>query len=83
MSVAPSARGKGVARALFSALKRFCAEKEYMRIVLSTSSLQAAACHLYPSLGFEAEHRAPIGRSLPERLLLPGLAVTFFSVRTR
>jgi len=83
MSVAPSARGKGVAKALFRALRAFCEEHRYERVVLSTSSLQAAACRLYPSLGFEALRRQPLGRSLPERLLLPDLAVTFFAMRLR
>ena len=60
MSVATWARGKGVAQALFAALKRFVEQTEgYERIVLSTSTLQGDAHErLYPKLGFQTEWRA-------------------------
>ena len=59
MSVAGGARRRGVARALFATLARFAAQSGgYRRIVLETSTLQAAAHdRLYPALGFVAESR--------------------------
>jgi GNAT superfamily N-acetyltransferase len=67
MSVAPSARGRGVAKALFGTLRAWCEEHYVTRIVLSTTNMQRDACErLYPSLGFEAVHTAPIfGGELP------------------
>ena len=52
MSVAPSHRGRGVAKALIRTLMAFCREKDCSRVVLSTSSNQMAAIKMYPKLGF-------------------------------
>ena len=54
MSVAPSHRGRGISKQLFNALWTHAkASKKFLRIVLSTSEMQSAACRLYPTLGFQ------------------------------
>ena len=60
MSVASSARRRGVARALLAALTRHCAQLGYGRVVLDTSTLQAEACALYERVGFERARVTPI-----------------------
>ena len=58
MTVARWCRGRGVARALFTELRRFAEQHSYRRVVLSTSSMQGVAHdRLYPGLGFELEGR--------------------------
>jgi GNAT superfamily N-acetyltransferase len=51
MSVDWSCQGFGISRQLFDALKAFCKEKGYKRIVLTTSEMQSAACAMYPKVG--------------------------------
>ena len=56
MSVKKTCRGKGISRQLFLNLKKFCQQKKYKRIVLSTSELQKVACKMYSdSYNFEIE----------------------------
>ena len=75
MSVARAARGRGVAQQLFSALRAHCEERGFKRVVLSTSTMQTDACErLYPKLGFETLHVAPI---------LGSVAVHFFAMELK
>jgi GNAT superfamily N-acetyltransferase len=52
MYVAPSARGRGVARALLAALEAAGAELGYRRLVLETGMRQQEAMGLYESAGW-------------------------------
>ena len=62
MSVSSQWRGRGVARALFTALLDEARHHDYRRIVLSTSSLQAQASAItYPRLGFVRVHTDLVG----------------------
>lgn len=58
MNVLEEFRGLGLSRLLFNKVIEFCSqEKEYKRIILTTSNFQEVACSiLYPKLGFSPEH---------------------------
>jgi GNAT superfamily N-acetyltransferase len=61
MSVCRRAQGQGIAQRLFRELQTHAVSQGYRRIVLSTSTMQEDACRrLYPRLGFELVHRAPV-----------------------
>lgn len=57
MSVCKKYRNHGVARALFKELEDACRIHGAQRIVLTTSSFQAAAVKMYPRLGFDCTKR--------------------------
>ena len=50
--VAPEARGKGIGRALMSALEQFSRDAGYNALVLETGSRQPESIGLYESLGY-------------------------------
>ena len=76
MSVAPWARRRGIAHALFAELTRFAEQTPgAQRVVLSTSTLQVDAHDsLYPSLGFGVDGRQQIFGSV---------SVTYFALPLR
>ena len=52
MSVATTHRGRGVSKMLLAEVKRFCVDKGYEQLVLSTSTMQRVAVKAYPKMGF-------------------------------
>ena len=52
MSVATTHRGCGVSKMLLAEVKRFCVDKGYEQLVLSTSTMQRIAVQAYPKMGF-------------------------------
>ena len=53
MYVAPAFRGRGLARAVLTALERTAAEAGYRRVILETGQRQPEAIALYRSSGYE------------------------------
>lgn len=60
MSVAPSARRRGVAQKLLSTLEQFCRQNKCDELFLTCSSWQPPAVALYSSYGFKQEFRLPM-----------------------
>ncbi|HUQ42032.1 MAG TPA: GNAT family N-acetyltransferase [Candidatus Limnocylindrales bacterium] len=59
MAVAPSARGRGVGRALMQEVERVASERTSSRIYLSTTPFLFDAIRLYESLGYRRSGEPP------------------------
>ena len=73
MSIAPAARGHGVAMALHEELRKFAKDKGLDGIALGTSSYQTGAIALYRKLGYKQTN--VVHRTVP----LGGPVVSFLS----